>query len=625
MKIKWKKLFNVGRSWKAYFLKKFYCYRFLCFYKIKLQETVHALSALASQSEEEFLSLGEKLQEFSSLSTQIFQQTKLSLKKFEKNTDNNSLINTRHLLEKTSVISKSQDKNIDILFQNITPISEKLYKLCKMQDDFKKVSRFLRILGTSIKIESNQAGVKCQGFMVLGEEIDRIWSHITQGADDLFSQASNSACLLNAVKKNVTGNYQHHQASTSQIHKSIHSALREVETMFLLSSNTMKKIADCVQNISKKVGEIIYSLQAHDITRQQLEHIYQTLDMIEGRLEDAEQLEPAQFFELLQTTNQTLLIQISQLKNATEEMDQAANSIRGSLLEIAEKLEKENEEISVFKEDKNGRGKGKIDKLEDEISHITATFHQSQNLAEQISQALQPTTHSVNQMEKYMKEIEKVGYTINLLSLNALIKAAQDLESGQAFEVMAEEIRQQASNSSQLSEKACLELHALRIHNQEMEEAFHQLPEMIDNALSIVHLIKDNSLELQSLNQEVVEIIEQLTQKNSHLCSEIVTVANNIQFDHIFRITIMQNVRKLDSIQKEVQNFLLKNAHYQQEEKITTTEFITDHYTMEKERKIHQEAISSIVNEDMCAREGADRNNQETSPENELGDNVELF
>ena len=47
--------------------------------------------------------------------------------------------------------------------------------------------------------------------------------------------------------------------------------------MFQISSMAGKKMADNAQHISQEIGKIVSSLQFHDITRQEIEHIHEAL------------------------------------------------------------------------------------------------------------------------------------------------------------------------------------------------------------------------------------------------------------------------------------------------------------------------------------------------------------
>ena len=589
----------------------------------RLQEIGQRLLSLSSQSEEEFLSLGNKLQEFSSTSSHIFQQTTLSLQKLDETSDDNILTHIQHLLQEADAV--------------LHPMSEKLYRISKMQDNLQKISSSLHILGISIKVESNRTGSHGQGFMVLGEEIDQIWSHITRDAKVLFSQAAGAGAVLASVKKDITGDYTYYRSMVSGVRESILSAMKEVKEMFLLSSRIVEKIADSAQKIKQEIGKIVCSLQFHDIARQQLEHIHQALEEAGGSLKDTADTKNTQVDSSLRQTGQTLLVQISQLKNAAREMDQAGDGIRKSLAEISEKAKKENEAIRAFQEKLGNQESGKIHTLEKKITQLASILHQAKNLGEHISQTLKPTTRSATQIEQYMKEIEKVGYTINLLSLNALIKAAQNLESGRTFEVLAEEIKQQASYSTELSAKTYDELHILSENNNDLAQILGLLSEQEKKAVAMVSLIKEKSAELGSLNQEITRIVQLLMKNNGRLVTQIMCTAHKIQFEGIFRAGATEILQELETVQTELQG--LSPHEPTGEQRGADMESPAGRYTMEKERQIHQQAILGERikkdNSEEASSQGGkadpkkveeeifkeDKSQQEDS----LGDNVELF
>ncbi|MEW5801797.1 MAG: methyl-accepting chemotaxis protein [bacterium] len=630
--------------------KRFRLRRRLSGHGTQLQEVSQGLLSLASQSEQEFLSLGERLQQFASTFKHLSQKLKRALQKLDGNGSDNEavLASIRHLLESAVTVLDAQRENMASSLEHMMVVSERLQKVSKLREDFQKISRLLHILGTSIRIESNRAGKQGHEFMVLGDEIDQIWSHITKNTEVLLNEAAKSANLIETARKHITESWMNHQVLISGARKSILSVLTEVEEMYRISSGAAQGIADRTQAISQEIGEIVCSLQFHDITRQQLEHIHDALNRAGSGLKDSSHHEAL----FLHNITQTLLVQRSQLKNVSREIDQVGGRIRKSLTEIANKLEREDTSISYFHDNTHSLESGKVQLLENEISQLASILDQCKGLEEEISQALKPTIQSAAQIESYMQEMERVGYTINLLSLNALIKAAQNSESGQTFAVLAEEIHRQAIISAELSENARLGLSSLIDNNDALEKTLGFLIEQKSKAESIVRQTLENAASLGSLNQELGGLVSVLRRKNSQLASGLFALAQNIQFESLFRTRINQGLGELENIQNEIQEFL-KSAHLKQPDKshaATATELIDAHYTMEEERRIHQAAISGTTWQEGDEQkdepkdelkgelrespekaekelpEDTDNNNdKDNNNEEPLGDNVELF
>lgn len=579
----------------------------------RLQEIAQGLLSLASRSEDEFIGLGEKLMEFSSTSHQIFQQTELSLQKINGTGDDNVLVNIRRLLEASVVILHKQSDYMADSLHCMQPMSENLYQLSKLENDFQKINRFLRIIGICTKIESERVGVQGEEFMSLGKEIDRIWSLFTQNTDDLFQQAGKSAVFVDLAQKRMDGHHKNYVALISRLQESIQSALKGVEEMFQLSSMAGKKMADGAQHISQEIGKIVSSLQFHDITRQEIEHVHEALVEKGGRIKDSSALKDEKFFSLIQKTNQSLIIQIAQLENAAKQMDQAGTRIRTSLEEIAGKSEENKKIVSVFDGNISSGESGKMECLESEISKLDSILHQWKNLEEELSQVIKPTTQCADQIDNYMNQMEKVAYKVNILSLNALIKATRNVKSGRAFEVLAEEISQQAKYSGELSREASLKLHTLTQKNKDMAKTLGLFEEQKSKALSIVVLTRENAGGLHDLNREIVQTVHSLIGKNDRLASEIIQLAESIQFDNLFRTKVTRCLQELEEIQNEIQKFLYDNHEYLPEDPDANLDSLSNRYTMEKEREIHQEVIFS------ASTKGESEAGEEIPPQDEAG------
>ena len=375
-------------QWGKTLLKNFQRKHYFLLYRKQLHEVAQDLSSLACESEQEFLDLGKQLQEFSSATNQIFKQTKLSLQKLDGTKKENVLQKIRLLLEDVSTILEKQSENIESSYKSLKPLASKLFQLSSLQNDFQKISRSLSILGTSIKIESSRAGHLGQDFMVLGLDMERAWSEIKKDLEQFFSSTTKLANELNFAQDNVTCDYNRYWDLVSGIRDSIISAVKEVEEVFCLSSQAIERIADCVHHISREVGKIVCSLQTHDIIRQQLEHIHQSVNEMERQLKEGSNLHPQKISKSLHEMNQTLLIQMSQLKNTIYEMDQSGSGIRNGLAQVAEKLKKENDAFLFMDKNSAGHKVAEINILEDKINQLTTILHQSEDLGEKIFRAV---------------------------------------------------------------------------------------------------------------------------------------------------------------------------------------------------------------------------------------------
>ncbi len=547
-----KHLVNI-RVWKLRIIQKFGLHRYLSHRGTILQHIAQDLLSLVFKSEQRSLFSGEKLQEFSSTSNEICTQTKIFLQKLDDTGDENVLNNIRHLLQEIAPILFIQNGAMTALCEYLEPMSEKLYQLSNLQYDFQKISRFLKILGTSIKIESNRTGQEGFKFLHLADEIDRIWTHITQNTENLFCQVAGSADLVNLIKGRIAGKCKHYQALISNIQESILSIMNEVDESFRLFSKALNTIDDNACYISKEIEKISCSIQLNDIIKQQLEHAHMVIDGIGGQLKNSNSLKAAQFPTLFQETNKTLSEQMAKLKKMAPEMDQAGKHLREKLIEIAGKPERENEAISVLKE--NTPKIEKPDQLENEIARLASILHQGQDLDQEISQALVPVTRSAIQTEEYMNEMEKVGYNFNILALNAVIKATNNFESGKNFAALAEEIRRQAKLSGELCRKACLESSTLVNNNKALENILGLMGEEKGKVISIVSQTFQNITGLRSLNRESIRTIHLLREQNTRLASEFMATTQDIQADNFFQTKLSQSLKELEAIQNELQAF----------------------------------------------------------------------
>ncbi|WP_231872565.1 methyl-accepting chemotaxis protein [Marinomonas gallaica] len=142
------------------------------------------------------------------------------------------------------------------------------------------------------------------------------------------------------------------------------------------------------------------------------------------------------------------------------------------------------------------------------VQVLSEAVQTSQNIAAQVTDA----TNVGNQLMTQFKNIADIVVTIrsiadqtNLLALNAAIEAARAGEAGRGFSVVADEVRQLASNTSDATSEI-----------SKVVELNHQLIQRIDSALTSVSGIamhgEESIAHVSKGLEEVKDGVEQFVQ-----------------------------------------------------------------------------------------------------------------
>ena len=142
---------------------------------------------------------------------------------------------------------------------------------------FAKIVRNLRVLCNFIKVESARLVTTDTGFTTLSEDVGKLAGKIEAKSADLFEQSMRLATRVSENLKRID------QFETSRHGQALHilegtgHCLNSLTEKHRLSSAAVEDVNARWGRISRAIGEVVSSLQFHDITRQRIEHVKEAL------------------------------------------------------------------------------------------------------------------------------------------------------------------------------------------------------------------------------------------------------------------------------------------------------------------------------------------------------------
>jgi hypothetical protein len=150
--------------------------------------------------------------------------------------------------------------------------------------NFRKIVKTLKILAISTKIESAQLKKMESDFVNLAGDVEQLSALIHDKSAGIESHRRSLMSLTEETLTRIVSINEKSRGYISEVLGNIRSSIELLESRHDLSFSAADSMLGRFNATSKQVGEVVMSMQFHDITRQQVEHIRDVLTSMEGRL-----------------------------------------------------------------------------------------------------------------------------------------------------------------------------------------------------------------------------------------------------------------------------------------------------------------------------------------------------
>ena len=345
--------------------------------------------------------------------------------------------------------------------------------------------------------------------------------------------------------------------------------------------------------VRREIGEIVMSLQAHDITRQQVEHAAAAL---------------GQWDEEVSGRSAALLVRVcglqrAQLEHSKESFLAAVEQVRESLSGISRNVSGMAAESAEVLGSAAGREDSFLAEMEQGFAGIRVALTEYAESRYALSTVAETVADSVRKMSEFVATIEDIGYRMQRIALNANIRAIRIGEQGSALGAVADAIQRLAADSTDQTEVVALGIREVADGSgrlsAELMESGEQLARELEQVIAAFHAA---DAENRRRLAEIAETGRSFSQELENLCA-------GIQADRLLADVIGRSCGRLDEIVAAAEPLAARDREPEQTDAFRKLE---DQYTMHAERAVHQQSTGT---EEAVA----------VAAEGEWGENVELF
>jgi|GEM_PF-3014152 len=565
-------------------------------------------------SEDDFLNIGSKLRDYQNFSNKVnnHSQNIVEVIGNEILTAGMDKLSSlfgkigQHFVEASETIEKDK---IDL-----KEIYDKLSHIEGSLTGFDKIVKTLRMLGIAAKIESARLNLVDSGFYLLAETVDKMSSQIGD-RKNLIKDKSNK--LLDHLLKslNELQNLAIDQEKQNRtFDESTKNSLEKFKQKNLVCANAIGEIKFIGTKLTDYLMNIVQTIQIHDIARQQLQHVNESLDeMIESA--NGIDNENEEDIEIYSFIHDNLELQSRQLKGTLENFTKSVYSIIQNLREVESGAE------DIFGESRKIIGSDSKSEnlhqsmIKDNLEFIKTGLEENIIIDKNLDNSIVEIVTIVNDLAKQIDIIEEIGTEIELVALNAQIKAAHLGKEGASLGVLAEAIQKlsfEAKGQTEQTFKVLMTIDSLssalrsEVSSSRQQTTSKLLETTIEELNLLVNSIKNVEVGAMNETKELESIIKLFK-------SELKSTVNNINIHTAAEQILGEVIFGFDQIADN-----LKQQYNIQSHRDLNTKRNISKYTMMSEREIHTDYTHKSNNQNNLL--------SLPQPDNDgLDDNIELF
>ena len=581
-----------------------------------LQNIRSALQNTIANTEDDFLNVGSGLfslqQNVSGLTQSSYQALDLISGKNTEEVLNGITIAMDEISHSLDVVNKHIKRDMSILEKIGVTFSD----VHDFQRAFKKVVKNLQVYSKATRIESSRLHTLGEDFHTLAHNVGDLSVIIHEKFTKFFRSLNSLQGLLARTISSInTLEKEHLQKTQENINNSLINLVmltgKQTDSM-ILANEVSRQSAD----ISKSMNTIVMNLQSQDATRQIVEHVITAIEKLCDDIQQADINENNNFNPetLMDISIETLAVsrlQHAQLEKARKDFVKSVENILRNMQTIGDRVSLLNRDINSLGNANNALDNSFFKKIEGDISGLITTLMANSENREKLIDYIVTVSNDITDFSGFINDIEEIGENIELIAMNARIKAARVGAEGAALAIIAEHI-QQNSLETQRHTASLLKLlksttgvaTSLQNSREKSDDEVNMKPQQ---------MMLDLEKQLHSFRGIQKTIGEMLT--------KTATMSDQIKMDLRKRIGSVSVHRVFDQsigeishqLQKLIRNIEIHTPELPLERVQERLRELEKNYTMESERSVHSAILT--VDSAETADKKASAPTQENEPE----------
>jgi methyl-accepting chemotaxis protein len=589
---------------------------------INISDATSNLEKLSQAMEEDFLALGEQLYRFRERSQTISQKAVEVGNQITGSDLGHVMESLRLFQEKITQTEDGSKHGVNALLDILNRFNEVASPLRSLD----KIVRFLDIICVIMKIENARLNQLQTGFGTTAQSLKDLGQVIRTKAGELDTNATAIALSVSQSLVTIQKSEQYKNSQAQLILNRILASLAPLKIKRTASADMLQHLSTRYQAISRNIGDVVTSLQFHDITRQRIEHSTTALKEIESTIASPEDTLPAQDVERVIAISR---IQLTQLTHTKNDLSQAVSTVKESLQALAREVAEISQETRDLLGHSGQSDASFLGQIEGNLISLKAAAKNYLNLNKEIAASMASVKDFGEEISAFANDIKNIGTGIRIVAINASVNAARIGNQGSGFGVLAQNTQDLASETASQIEQVSEALKSIISLAQELSVIKHDAKsDTSENAESLENELETIDALLRSTDLYAEDNLATIGNQSGTFKNDISTAISSLSSPEAF-------LRAINDTCNQLKAFLIKAQEHFPEAYARSSQLklndLTESYTMEREREIHRTVstpLPSILRKNASSIPGNNQSMAITTPSMpcpSIGDNVTLF
>jgi methyl-accepting chemotaxis protein len=484
---------------------------------------------------------------------------------------------------------------------------ETLQHMCPVIRD---IAKTLNIIALNIAMESSRSREGEEMFSFFVREIKDLSGRVNEISHKIRDDSEKARASQRDIFRSVEKRETDLSRIAGEADRMVKDSLNRIELLLKMFAGALEEAGKRSREISGHIGEVVASIQFHDITRQQIGHVMEAIqDMVERCGEYADRDMDATDWEALGNARSVLSIQAAQIRQVIEEIGQAREKISTSFAEIGREIEILVKETSDLWLRNGGEGENPMERLVSSLTDLDGILEEGHGLAKKIEEGMMNSSEVASGLSVHIHEIEDISFDLHIKAINAIIMSGRMGRAGRAHAVLAQDVTEISKKSDEFASRV---VEVIRSISELAHESGGFSPEGNEEGAGQATGI--DMEQVLSAYRSFQEDASHTFEQSSALKERIHESEAGLSFmtEYMDRLTgcldsLNRTIHSLDAFTGDGKGMERGYDHG------------TERYTMKIERDVHEKVFEKTEDTARSPEERVD------GGENDFGDNVELF